>query len=136
MPLVLDASAALAWCFADESHHVVDSAIARLSEDRGLVPAVWSFEVANALVGAELRGRLDRSRVMRSVELLLSLPLEPDSPTTSEVLGRVSNIAREYRLTAYDASYLELAMRSRATLATLDQALSDAARKAGVELVE
>lgn len=136
MPVVLDASAALAWCFADESHPIADAAVLRLSDDRGLVPAVWSFEVANSLVGAERRGRVDRSRVVRTLELLLSLPLEPELMRTGDVLRRVSNVAREYGLTAYDASYLELAMRTRAVLATLDQGLAAAARRAGVELIE
>ena len=134
--IVVDASVALAWCFPDEGSEYADAVLLALEGQPVLVPAVWPLEVANAVVVAERRKRITQPEVRRFVELLEGLMIHQDS---LPVAGSVSNIlplAREYGLSAYDASYLEVAIRRNAPLATMDRELERAGRKAGVEVLE
>lgn len=134
--IVVDASVALAWCFPDEASEYADAVLLALEGQPVLVPAVWPLEVANAVVVAERRKRITQPEVRRFVELLEGLMIHQDS---LPVAGSVSNIlplAREYGLSAYDASYLEVAIRRNAPLATMDRELERAGRKAGVEVLE
>jgi predicted nucleic acid-binding protein len=48
--------------------------------------------------------------------------------------SRILDLGRRHGLTAYDATYLELAMRTGGMLATFDRKLADAARVAGVRV--
>ena len=132
---VVDASVALAWCFADESDELADRALARLEQDAALAPAIWPLEVANGLRTAERRGRLDLADQAHVRELLLSLPVEIESASLGTALGEVADLARQLDLTAYDAAYLALAARRGVALATVDDRLRRACEKAGVELV-
>ena len=133
--IVVDASVALAWCFPDEASGYAETVLIALEGKRVLVPAVWPLEVTNAVVVAERRKRVSQPEIRRFVELLEGLTIHEDS---LPVAGSVSNIlplAREYGLSAYDASYLEVAIRHGAPLATLDSGLEKAGRKAGVEIL-
>ena len=133
--VVVDASVALAWCFPDEASEYADAVLVALEGRPVLVPAVWSLEVTNAVVVAERRKRVSQSEIRRFVELLEGLTIHEAS---LPVAGSVSNIlplAREYGLSAYDASYLEVAIRHGAPLATQDRGLEKAGRKAGLEIL-
>ena len=101
-----------------------------------LVPAHWPIEIMNALVTAVRRGRIDRDRVARFVRDLAALRISIEPPRSLTVWERVIGVALSYRLTVYDATYLELAERSGLPLATLDDDLRNAAFAAGVALVE
>ena len=136
MPFVVDASLALAWHFEDEISEYADRVLERLREDRALVPSIWPLEVANALVVAERRGRLSSAKVARAVELFQELPVFVWEVAAQEALGPVLDLARAQGLTAYDAAYLELAMREGLPLATQDNDLRAAAEGVGVPLVE
>ncbi len=133
--IVIDASVALAWCFPDEASNYADAVLVALEGRRMLVPAVWPLEITNAVIVAERRKRISPPEVRRFVELLEGLTIHEDS---LPVVGSIRNIlplAREYGLSAYDTAYLDVAMRHRAPLATLDAGLAKASRKAGVELL-
>lgn len=133
--IVVDASVALAWCFPDEASEYAEAVLVALEGRSILVPSVWPLEITNAVVVAERRKRISPPEIRRFVELLEGLTIHEDS---LPVAGSVSNIlplAREYGLSAYDASYLEVAVRNDAALATLDSGLEKAGRKAGVEIV-
>ena len=136
MPFVIDASVALAWHFEDEPSAYADQVLERLREDRSLVPSVWPLEIANALAVAERRGRLTSARVARAVELYLELPISPQDIGAPLALGPVLDLARAQGLSAYDAAYLELAMREGLPLATQDARLRAAASRVGVPLVD
>ncbi len=136
MSFVIDASVALAWCFADEDSAVADAALGRLNTEEALVPAIWPLEVANGLRTAERRGRLDRADMARVRELLISLPIQVEAIDVDVALGEVSDLARNLDLTAYDAAYLALAARRGLALATIDESLKRACNSAGVKLVE
>lgn len=132
---VVDASVALAWCFGDEASDAADAALDALAEEGASAPAIWPFEVANALRTAERRGRLDLSDVGRIRSLLLALPIAVESVDLAAALGEVAEVARTLDLTAYDAAYLALAARRGLPIATVDDRLRRAAVVAGIPLV-
>ncbi len=134
---VLDASTALTWCFPLQET-ALSRAIREMARGASVhVPGLWYLEIAHALVRAERKGDISRAK---SEEFLGDMresmrPFEDDAAMAVRV-GRVTDLAREYGLSAYDAAYLELALRKRVSLATHDQALRKAARRAGVPLVD
>lgn len=136
MPFVLDASTTLAWYFEDEASEYADRILLRMRDGGALVPSVWPLEVANGLLAAQRRGRLSSAAVGRVTELAINLPVTVHGVTPGLALGAIMEVARSQGLTAYDASYLELAMRQDVPLATQDSELRKAAVQAGVALVE
>ena len=130
---VIDTSITMAWCFEDESTEATDAVLDRLGEDVAAVPAIWPLEVANVLLVAERRGRVTEAQASRFMGLLGQLPVETDDSPTD--LAAVVAAGRRHRLSSYDASYLVLAERLGAPLATLDVALAEAAQRAGVPLL-
>ena len=133
--IVVDASVALAWCFPDEASEYADGVLIALKGQTIVVPAVWSLEIANALLVGERRKRLRQPEILRFVALLEGLLVLQDDQTVSESVSKVLPLARDYGLSAYDAAYLELAIREGLPLATLDDDLRLAARAASVALV-
>jgi predicted nucleic acid-binding protein len=132
---VLDTSVALAWCFEDESSPAADEILDLLLSSEAVVPAIWSVEVANALLAGERRKRIRPAEVTRSLELLRSLNIRLDDAGLRLEAGELVALARAQRLSAYDATYLSLAMREGIPLATLDRALGRAARQVGISLL-
>lgn len=132
---VLDCSVAMSWCFEDESQQIADHILDRLLEDQALVPAIWLLEVANVLLVGERRGRITSAQASHFLAMIETLPILVDSPASFKIIGDIYSLARTYELSAYDAAYLELAMREGVVLATLDESLSAAALKAGVNVL-
>jgi predicted nucleic acid-binding protein len=130
--MVVDASTALGWCFPDESSAYADAVLVALEGKTVLVPSIWPIEIANAVLVGERMKRLRPPEIQRFIALLEGLPLAQDSQTVGEHIGNVLPLAREYGLSAYDAAYLELAIRYEAPLATLDGKLQKAAQRSGV----
>lgn len=132
---VLDASVALAWLLDDPVPSYALDVKRSLGHTRPLVPPLWTLEVANTLAVGERRGILTAEQVTRSmslVEKLLGEAIETISPAAT--FRQILQTARSFRLTAYDAAYLEVSRSEGVPLATLDRALRAAARQAGVEL--
>jgi predicted nucleic acid-binding protein len=129
---VVDASVAMAWGFPDEGSEYAVAVLLRLERESMLVPALFALEVANALVMGERRKGLRQAEIQRFVDLLEGLPMVQDVQPRNVMMNAALAIAREHGLSAYDAAYLELAIRADAPLATLDKALRAAARMAGV----
>jgi predicted nucleic acid-binding protein len=132
---VVDASVTMAWCFEDESTPFTEAVLGRLSNAGALVTSIWPYEVANVLLGAERRGRVTQSQAMRFVELLRALPINVDPDGTAHAWAEVTALGRAHGLTAYDASYLELAARTDLPLASLDGRLLQACRAVGVVVI-
>ena len=133
MPFVLDASVTACWAFEDEDRRSATLALERLVSDEARVPSLWWFEVRNTLIVNERRGRLTERDTAAFLRGLSRLGVTVDrSPDEDKVL----TLARRYRLTVYDASYLELAQRETLPLATLDVALARAARAEQVPLLD
>lgn len=132
MAIVADASVVVSWAFDEEASPLGAAAISVVRREGASVPALWWFEVRNALIMNERRGRLTPLVTSDFLQELSRLRIAIDpAPEAEEVL----DFARRHRLTVYDASYLELAVRRRIPLATLDSALAQAARREGVALI-
>lgn len=133
MPFVLDASVAACWAFADEDHPVAAQALDRIRADTAIVPALWQFELRNTLIVNERRGRLQSTDTDAFLADIAQLGIAIDDAPED---GALLRLARQHRLTVYDAAYLELALRLACPLATLDAGLRDAAKAAGAMLLE
>jgi predicted nucleic acid-binding protein len=129
MPFVIDASIAGAWILPDETDALAADCQRALLVDHAIVPAIWWFETRDLLLMSERRGRLDRTATARALEILAVYPIIRDEqPDGSTLL----DLARVHGLTAYDAAYLELAVRTKSPIATLDKRLSAAAQKENI----
>ncbi len=132
MPFVLDASVTASWCFSDEQSAVADVAMQRLLDEEAIAPPLWSLEIRNILLVNERRGRIDTQDADAFLLDLSRLPIRIRQDADNRVLVA---LARRHRLTAYDAAYLELAVRTGLAVATLDQALAHAVGAEGLPLV-
>lgn len=141
MTFVLDASVTLCWLLADGKSaatayaHKVLEALAR-EDTHALVPMIWGLEVSNVIAKAESMDRLNEAQSEAFLEMLTGIEIEVDSATFANSLTSTLQLARRHGLSAYDASYLEVALREGLTLATLDEDLRKAAKKTGVQAFE
>jgi predicted nucleic acid-binding protein len=129
---VLDGSIALAWYFKDEADPYADAVAARFTIARAAVPSIWHLEVANAVLMGERRRRSTEAQAAKWLSYLGSLPIAVDDQTNDRAWGEILSLARAHHLSAYDAAYLELALRRGLPLATLDNRLKAAASALGV----
>jgi predicted nucleic acid-binding protein len=130
---VLDNSVAMRWCFAPAVHPYADAILRRLAAgERAAAPVLWLYEAAAVLVRAQQKGALGGTEAGAFLAVLRDLRVIIDRD--SEVFDDVRNVAIVYRLTAYDAAYLELAIRLQRPLATLDDELVRASAAAGVAI--
>ena len=139
MKLVLDASMALAWFFERSDTAQADcaqSALLAVGEADVYVPALWHIEIANALLVGERRGVVSTAQVLDYLSRLSRLPIITDDTPSTSRRDLIMALAREHNLSAYDATYLDLALRSNATLATFDKQLARALNDAGGKLFE
>ncbi len=131
---VLDCSVAMAWYFEDEADALADAALERLAEEGALVPSLWSLEVVNVLLAAERARRITASDSARFLELIGDLPITVLETPFKRAAAQVVALGREHGLSAYDAAYLDLAMREGLPLASRDTTLCRAATACGVPL--
>ncbi|MCA1668619.1 MAG: type II toxin-antitoxin system VapC family toxin [Thermomicrobia bacterium] len=132
---VLDTSVTMAWCFPDEETPGTRDLFTRMRTTAAMVPIIWPLEVANVLLIGERRRRLMPAQVTQFVQLLQTLAITVDTGVAMGALNSVIALGRRYGLSAYDAAYLELAMRQGLPLATQDARLRAAATHAGVPLL-
>ena len=131
-PPVLDCSIAVAWVLKDERSGAADSVFDRVVETGVVAPWLWWIEIRNALVVSERRGRTTADDTAEALAALDRLGIRLDAaPEGTDVL----RLARRHGISAYDAIYLELALREQRPLATLDRRLARAARASGVEVL-
>ncbi len=134
MSFVLDCSAALPWVFADEVTAGTDRLLDELAAgEQALVPAIWPLELGNVLLGAMRKKRIDQAGVETFFSRLGDLEILVDAETADRAWDKTLDLAQQHRLSAYDAAYLELAMRHGVPLATLDKELAAACRTTGVK---
>lgn len=132
---VLDASVTMAWCFPDETTPFTEAVLERLRTDGAQAPAIWPLEIVNVLLVGERRGRLTAAQSARFISLLSQLPISVAERRPLQELDSVLALGRTYRLAAYDAAYLDLAMTQALPLATTDNRLAEAAQLCGITLV-
>jgi len=133
---VLDCSVTIPWCLEDETNPRSDVVLECLDTQEAVVPTHWSLEVANALVVCERRKRVTPARISEFLGFLNGLPIVADNHTFTKAFGEILMLARTWRLSAYDAAYLELAMREACPLASLDASLNKAATGLGIVLFQ
>lgn len=132
--LVVDASAVLATVLKEERTPASVALRERIAVDGAVVPALWWLEVANVLLLAERKGRVASGDRATALGSLAALPITTDAETASRAWSDTLALAEGHRLTVYDAAYLELALRPRLPLATLDEELREAGGVCGVEV--
>ncbi len=132
MAIVVDVSVAAAWCFPDEQADAAERVLDGLPRLGGVVPGIFRYEIRNVLIVNERRGRIDQSDSARFLLRLRNLRLLHDDTHDEET---VMALARKHALSAYDAAYLETALRRGDHLATLDRNLANAATVEGVALI-
>jgi predicted nucleic acid-binding protein len=133
---VLDNSVTMRWFFGDgkpQDLAYAGKVLDLMQEAQAVVPATWGLEVANVIAKAEEKALVTEARSGAFLEMLEDVDIEADSATFAHVLSDTLQLARRYKLSSYDASYLELALRLGLPLATLDEELQKAAKKAGVK---
>ena len=134
---VLDASIVLTWCFPDENAALAQHVADRFKQgDTALAPSFWPHEVLNALLAGEKRRRISTVLVREFLNELEALPVTLEQFSAEAVFSRIQSLSRKHSLTAYDAAYLDLALDRSLPLATLDDDLIGACKKAGVGLLQ
>ena len=133
---IVDASLTLGWYLKDEDDRTYNlDVLAGLKTNEALVPCLWTYEVANGLVMAHRRKRLAESDITTILQSLKTLPISVDPPDADGVL-QLPVLALKYQLTAYDAAYLEMALRLKLPIATKDAAITRAMTSCGIETVK
>lgn len=132
---VLDASVAVAWSIATEATPETDHMLYLATRTGVVVPAIWWTEIVNGLIMAGRRGRFSSSDEARFDGMLSSINIQTEAVEPERVVGDVSRLSQRHGLTAYDATYLELALRTNTRLATLDKRLRAASSIVGVDLL-
>ncbi|NYZ69824.1 type II toxin-antitoxin system VapC family toxin [Endozoicomonas sp. SM1973] len=134
---VLDNSVAMRWLLETskiKDQNYADSVLETFSDVDAIVPNLWHLEAVSVLLGAQKRGEITEAEIEIFITQLESLPIEVDMATAHQAFSRTIRLAKLYKLSSYDASYLELAIRNGLPLASLDKDLRKAAKKAGVPL--
>ncbi len=133
---VLDNSVVMSWCFKDETNQYADAVLDQLSKATAIVPSIWPLEVVNVLLVAERSKRLQQADSVRFITLLLQLPIEVEHEWPEKIMKDLLALGRAKKLSSYDASYLDLAMRKDCPIATLDKRIRDAAEDISVAVLE
>ncbi|VAW68654.1 hypothetical protein MNBD_GAMMA10-2080 [hydrothermal vent metagenome] len=134
---VLDNSVSMRWLLESEKksdQKYAEDVLKSMLDADSLVPNLWHLEVVNVLLGAEKSSEVQAGQIERFISQLENLPIQVDSSTAHQSFSRIMALSRIYRLSSYDAAYLELAIRKGLPLATLDKDLSKAAIKSDVEI--
>jgi predicted nucleic acid-binding protein len=130
---VLDNSVAMRWCFESAAHPYADGILTRLAAgEDAVVPILWFYEASAVLSREQNRGNLAAPKAEEFIVALQALRIVTDAESAARVFSDVHRLALTYRLTSYDAAYLELALRRRLPLATLDDDLIRASKVARI----
>jgi predicted nucleic acid-binding protein len=132
---VLDASIAMCWLLKDGTQRGIKYAFEVLEANKtakAIVPSIWGLEVANVIAKVEAKNLITEAQTQDFLVTLQRMDIVVDQSTAHYAFSETLGLARRYKLSGYDAAYLELALREGLPLATLDDALEKAAKKAGV----
>jgi predicted nucleic acid-binding protein len=133
---ILDSSFCGAFIMPDEKSPAVNKFFTCLSEDSIIhVPGLFWFEISNLLTQALKRKRIGPADIAALPDMLPQSKFHTDISCGPGYVKSITGLAVKYRLSSYDASYLELALRKRAFLGTLDDGLFGACSKAGLEII-
>ena len=124
----------MAWCFDDDPTGYSVSVLKHLDSEAAITPSIWPLEVVNTLLVAERSKQFDQQRSVAFIRLLETLPVSVIDDQAADILHSVATLAREQAISSYDASYVRLAVREGAPLATIDGVMRGACQRLGVTL--
>jgi predicted nucleic acid-binding protein len=133
---VIDNSVVMSWCFEDEVNPYADTVLESLRDGEAFVPGIWPLELGNVLLVAERKKRIGEASAVRFLELVIGLPLTVEQEAPQRTLAEIVSLARKLKLSTYDASYLDLAMRLGLPMSTLDVSIRKAAKRLGIPAYE
>lgn len=134
MRLVLDCSVAMSWAFDEERDAYSDAVLDLMEKGEAWVPAIWPLEVTNCLLVGERTRRLTKTKVDYFTSRIAEFAIYVRAVEFATTVTVLLPLARVHKLSSYDASYLDLALREGLPLATRDARLAEAARRCGVVL--
>jgi predicted nucleic acid-binding protein len=135
MSFVIDASVVFAWQFPDEESALSEQIAERMLIEGAFVPIHWKVEIANGFAMAVRRGRMSVDYRSGALARLGDIPIKIDGESANRLWTDTQTLCDKHTLTAYDAAYLELALRLNIPIATLDKALIKAANAEGVVVI-
>ena len=133
--ITLDCSVTASWFIPDEFTQISINIKDEVSKKGAIVPTIWSLEVGNVLLISERRKKITKEQRQIALYTLNELPIKTDELTFKNAWFETIELAERYNLTLYDACYLELSLRCNSLLATFDNNLKEAAKLAGVSLI-
>ena len=135
MSFVVDSSVTIAWCLPDEQTAELEVLREEALSQALLVPSIWPVEVANVLATAQRQGRITQAGLQLTMDILREFNFHVAASWTVQAIGSAWQPMQTYGLSAYDASYLMLALERGLPLATLDRKLASAAMQMAVPLL-
>ncbi len=135
MKIIADISVVLSWLFEEEQTKDALEVLRRIEKDEMLVPPLWWSELENGILMGERRGRKSPVETAAFLKLVRSLTIHTDDAPPHRVSDDILQIGRDHQLTAYDATYVELAVRQGVPLATFDVAIRKRAPILGIKLL-
>ena len=132
---ILDCSVAASSFLSEENANLANKLYSEM--EKGLtiwVPSIWWYELNNVLIVALKHKRITELQVMDIIALFQSMPIFIDDNFSLDVFKTIHSFGKKYNLSAYDSAYLELAIRKKAALASLDEKLVSSAKKEKVVL--
>jgi predicted nucleic acid-binding protein len=131
---VIDSSIAAAWCFKDETTDYTEAVLNAVSgSDEGVAPRLLAYELRNSVIMGLRRGRIVKADAEEYLKSLPDLRIRLIDPPSYDV---IFDLADQHGLSVYDAAYLDLSLREKWPIATLDKALIRAAERSGVEMFQ
>lgn len=127
--VVVDASFCGALILQDECSEKADALLEEALIPSGptlLTPGLWSYEMINLIRTARKRQRITDRQASEAIDLLHELPVQLIDMSSPETSQQIFHIAHTYDLSAYDASYFELASRLNVELFSNDRKLLNA----------
>ncbi len=134
-PVVVDASVTISWCIADEATEISDRMLVTASRRGMVVPVIWWLEVTNIMVLGRRRNRVTEADWDDLESTMAKFDVETDQFDSSRIVNAAARMSSEFRLSVYDACYLELAFRRKLPLMTMDKMLISASLASGVSIL-
>jgi predicted nucleic acid-binding protein len=125
----------MAWLFEDETTSFTEAILEQLAKSSAIVPSIWPLEVANVLLHTVRHKRITGLQAVNFIDALAKLPIHVDESTTTRAMHSIYALASSEKLTIYDASYLDLALREKIPIATQDKDLLKAAKRLKIHLL-
>ncbi|MCK5579966.1 MAG: type II toxin-antitoxin system VapC family toxin [Candidatus Omnitrophica bacterium] len=123
----------MSWCLNEETVETSSKILKSIIKNEIVVPCLWVYEVTNTLTTSVRRNKLSVAETHHLINDIQLLPIEFDKPTIEDMFS-IFNIANEHKLSAYDAAYIELALRTNTPIASFDKDVIKVAKKLGIKI--